>query len=223
MRTRKFLDVSAFHARAARGDKFNSTGLRKDAAGGAKRDASSAHGASILWTFSTDGIDRQGDRITGWDLQNFRRNPVLLWAHDSSRTPIGRVLGINFNAGKLTGQTEFMSHDISEFADSIRRMVLGGFVSSASVGFIPREYKMSSDPARPGGVDITLAELLEISLCPIGANADAIVGASMKSARSSLSARKAKAPPGTLDIFRPARVARAAAIWRDINSLLKED
>ena len=39
--------------------------------------------------FSDGSVDRMGDTIApdGWDLADFNRNSVALWAHDSSAPP----------------------------------------------------------------------------------------------------------------------------------------
>ena len=41
---------------------------------------------------SDETEDRLGDvlRTGGWDLEAYRRNPVFLWAHDYTHTPVGR-------------------------------------------------------------------------------------------------------------------------------------
>ena len=40
---------------------------------------------------STADIDRQGESINqaGWDLTNYLKNPIVLWAHDYYTFPIG--------------------------------------------------------------------------------------------------------------------------------------
>lgn len=236
----KFLDADAVRERARRGEKFSTVGARRDGIG-AQPDPS-APTAPISWVFSTTAVDRQRDRILGWDLANFKRSPILLWGHDAEALPLGRVLGISFVGGRLTGQAQFASADVSPFADCVRRMVLGGFISATSVGFLPLKYRMSSDPERPGGIDFDLVELLEISIVTIPANPDALVGASMKSYRAASAptqrqrpatreqriknaaaiARSIAAEEFDADVLRPARVARAAAIRRDVQHLLKD-
>ncbi|NKI20347.1 hypothetical protein HFN20_03700 [Paenibacillus dendritiformis] len=41
---------------------------------------------------STETEDRDQDviRATGWQLENYKKNPVFLWAHDYTVPPIGR-------------------------------------------------------------------------------------------------------------------------------------
>jgi hypothetical protein len=75
------------------------------------------------------------------------------------------------------GDIEFMSADISAFADSIYRMVKGGFIKAVSVGFIPLEWKFVSDNKRPYGIDFLKQTLLEISVCPVPCNPNALAEA----------------------------------------------
>ena len=56
----------------------------------ATRDAASR---LVDYIFSDESVARDGNTIAtdGWKLDNFRANPVFLWAHDSGAPPIGRV------------------------------------------------------------------------------------------------------------------------------------
>lgn len=116
---------------------------------------------------STDSIDRQGDSIDqkGWDLANFKSNPVLLWAHDYSALPIGRVSSIEVVDGKLVADFVFATAEANPIAQQVKSLYMEGIVNASSVGFIPK--------TRSGNI-ITSAELLELSLVPVPANQDAL-------------------------------------------------
>jgi len=116
---------------------------------------------------STASVDRQGDSIdqSGWDLTNFNQNPVLLWAHDYSELPIGRVTEIGVVDGALKAKFEFAPAEGNPKAAQIQKLYEGGFVNASSVGLIPKE--------RNGHI-ITRAELLELSLVPVPANQEAL-------------------------------------------------
>ncbi len=137
---------------------------------------------TIRFVFSDGTVDRAGDRIDpeGWDTEDFLKNPVALWAHDSYSPPIGRASNIGPVAGKLMGDIEFMPADISAFADSVFRMVQGGYVKAVSVGFRPIEWTFTNDKDRPYGIDFTKQELLEISVCPVPCNPNALLEARAK-------------------------------------------
>lgn len=113
---------------------------------------------------STASVDRQGDSVDqdGWELENFLKNPVLLWAHNYSELPIGKIINIEKAEGKLKIKVVFAKH---EKAQTIKAMVDDGFLSATSVGFIAKE--------RNGHI-ITRAELLEVSIVPVPANPEAL-------------------------------------------------
>ena len=116
---------------------------------------------------STASIDRQGDSIdqSGWDLTDFKSNPVLLWAHDYSALPIGKVTSIEVKKGQLLAEFKFADAEGNPKAAQIQKLYEDGIVNASSVGFIPLE--------RNGHV-ITKASLLELSLVPVPANQDAL-------------------------------------------------
>jgi HK97 family phage prohead protease len=130
----------------------------------------------LRFVFSDGTIDRAGDSIDpeGWEVDSFLTNPVALWAHDSWSPPIGRASNVGASGGKLMGDIEFMAAEISAFADSIYRMIKAGFVKAVSVGFIPLEWNFAQDKNRPFGINFTKQELVEISVCPVPCNPNAL-------------------------------------------------
>lgn len=155
--------------------------LRKDFFG----PAVVAEDDTILFTLSTPTVDRDQDTVSlsGWDLEAFKRNPVVLWAHDQRSPPIGRCTEISVTATALVGRVKFVPEDmpvVGPLAEMARRMVLEGFLSAVSVGFRPVEFAFTDDPARDGdgwfpGIDFQRQELLEFSIVPVPANAEALV------------------------------------------------
>ena len=66
--------------------------------------------------------------------------------------------------------------ELSPFADRVFRYIQAGFLSAASVGFVPLEWKWAEDEvARPWGWDIASAELLEFSIVPVPMHPMALV------------------------------------------------
>jgi HK97 family phage prohead protease len=120
-----------------------------------------------------------GDVINpqGWDTKNFLKNPVALFAHDSSSPPIGRVRRTYVSGDRFMGDIEFAARETYEFADTIYRLVIDGFIRACSVGFMPIEWQWAEEKSRPGGIDFERQELLEISVVPVPANANALIEA----------------------------------------------
>ena len=123
----------------------------------------------IIGIASTEAVDRQGEMIKqdGWDLLNFKANPVIMASHNYADFPIGKATDIAIEEGKLMFKMVFSK--ATEEAKQAYELVKEGILNCFSVGFIPREFD-------PNNQDIiTKAELLEISLVAVPANPQAIV------------------------------------------------
>lgn len=122
----------------------------------------------LLAVASTAVEDRHGEivSIEGWDLKNFKKNPVLLWGHDHFEPAIGVAKNIKVEGtGKKASLVfEPVFHEITEKARAIKRMFEEGILNSFSVGFQPKEMD---------GNTYTSQELLEISAVNVPANPDA--------------------------------------------------
>jgi len=119
---------------------------------------------------STADIDRAGESIdqNGWDLDFYRKNPVVLWAHDYGSLPIGVTEEIDVRDGQLVAKGRFAPEDANPLAQHVRRLYDLKIVRAASVGFIPREFDQNNSSR------ITKSELLEFSLVPVPANPNAL-------------------------------------------------
>jgi HK97 family phage prohead protease len=116
---------------------------------------------------STSAVDRQGDSIdqTGWDLSNFKKNPVMPWAHNYDQLPVAKATSIEVTMQGLECDFEFAPVEGNPMAQQCKILYDEGFLNAVSVGFIPK--------TRAGNV-ITSAELLEISFVPVPANQEAL-------------------------------------------------
>lgn len=142
---------------------------------------------ALRFTISTGTVDREQDRIAlaGWDLANFRRNPVVLWGHDSTRLPIGRAFDLRIEGSELKSSVEFIPEDTPEggqFAESVYRLARSGFLAATSVGFRPIKWDYTSDKSRGAddwfpGIDFEEQELVELSIVTVPANPEALMDA----------------------------------------------
>ena len=128
------------------------------------------------FVFSDATVDHSDDTIDpkGWNLGVFKRNPVALFSHMSWEPPIGRASNVSVLGDQLVGDIEFAAAEIYEFADTIYRLVDGGFLKAVSVGFRPDDWALSRDKNRPNGIDFKKQTLLEISICPVPCNPNAL-------------------------------------------------
>jgi HK97 family phage prohead protease len=131
---------------------------------------------TIRFVFSDATVDHAGDSIDpkGWDLGVFKRNPVALFSHMSWEPPIGRAGNVAVEGGKLMGDIAFADAETYEFADTIYRLVKGKFMNAVSVGFKPVKWAFTNDKDRPYGIDFIKSLLLEISVCPVPCNPNAL-------------------------------------------------
>jgi HK97 family phage prohead protease len=134
---------------------------------------------AVDFIISTASVDRMGDTVSvdGWKLDSYRKNPVVLWAHDASMLPIAKATNIRVEDGKLKARAEFLPREISGMSYAVFEMIKGGFLNATSVGFAPIRYAFSEAADRKFGIDFLEQELLEFSVVPIPANAEALVQA----------------------------------------------
>ncbi len=127
------------------------------------------------FTASTGSVDRDGEviEVEGWDLRNFKKNPVIMYAHDYRSLPIGRATKVGVSDGKLKNTVEFPPEGTYEFADIVERLVNQGYLKTESVGFIPKEWKDGAGEKAPKRT-YTKQELLEISIVPVPSNPNAL-------------------------------------------------
>lgn len=129
-----------------------------------------ADGDDASMVVSTPAVDRAKDRVIpeGGNFDNFRKNPVLLWAHRTDGVPIGAVTRITAERAVGVGAAwRWVRGD--EFADRVRRAWEQGAIRAASIGFTVIESQRNEF----GGTDFLKWELAEISLVPVPANPEA--------------------------------------------------
>ena len=128
---------------------------------------------------STAGADRYGDIIeqSGWQLDSYRKNPVILFNHNPQEMPIGKgAVEVVDNA--LMIDIEFDMDD--ERAAKIARKAQKGYLNAVSVGFNPIESTPRAElpdghfAKGVSGNYFSKAELLEVSIVTIPANSEAV-------------------------------------------------
>jgi len=140
---------------------------------------------------SNETVDRHGDivRVEGWDLSDYKKNPVFLWGHDYDHEPVGKALKVTKKVNKekpsenaLMFKIYFPTRDISEKADNVYKMYKSGILSATSVGFMPTEMKRPKDEDEreklglgKWGVEFTKQKLWELSAVTVPSNPDALV------------------------------------------------
>ena len=124
-------------------------------------------GVHICGMASTADFDRAGDTISAeaWTkggLNNFEKNPIILFNHDYNK-PIGRATGL-----KVTENGLELKAKISKSApDHVAQLVKEGILGAFSVGFRVKDadYLTETD-----GLKIKDAELFEVSVVSVPCN-----------------------------------------------------
>jgi len=140
-------------------------------------DVEPQEGRLVKFTVTMSVPDRERDVVesSGADLENFRRNPVIQWAHMYSQLPIGRAVEILPGPTSIQMVIEFATADLNPMADQVYRLIKAGFLRACSIGFRPLEW--AYDETRKG-YNYLRWELLEVSVCPVPALPGALVSAS---------------------------------------------
>lgn len=138
-------------------------------------------GAEDKYTIVASHIskDRDGEKILPSSFKNLDNyltsNPIILWAHDYSKPPVAKATSGKITKDALLLDIEFAKTD---FAKEIKYLYDNGFMSSFSIGFIPKNWDRDAD----GTLVYTECEILETSCVPVPANAQANIMRSVKSA-----------------------------------------
>jgi len=146
---------------------------------------------------STRDVDRDREVLVpkGAMMDHFQLAPQVLWGHDYSLPPIGKAEWVAVDDYGLKSKTVYAE---TERAEEVWQLVKGGFLSTASVGFLPieRTFKGQQGWAQTveklnrawqtdleaAGAEIVTTKwsLLEYSDVPVPANPYALVTAIAK-------------------------------------------
>jgi len=132
---------------------------------------------------SDETKDRDGDiiMVSGWDMKNFLKNPVFLYAHNHAGVPIGSATKVvrRKDPARLEFHEKFPSEGIYPFADMILALFQEKVLNASSVGFVPKKWEeLEKDDNSPSGFwpgrRFTNQELLELSACAVPSNPSAL-------------------------------------------------
>jgi len=134
---------------------------------------------TITFRISDETLDRYKEvmNVKGCQVENFRANPVVLWAHNRMQElpAIANARWIKFEKNAIISQAEFAPMD---FAMSIYMLYKKKFMHGVSVGYIVLAYTDTyDDDDTPANRIIEKWDLLEYSAVPVPANPNALVTA----------------------------------------------
>ncbi len=143
---------------------------------------------SFLAVGSQESPDRFRDviQVDGWELKNYRKNPVVLFAHNYGSPPIGKSLeefsDVKKNIKRLMIRPQF--HTLTEEARTLYSLYKEKYLRGFSVGFLPKKSEEIKQDDKKKDDDehqffhrpilFKKQELLENSSVPLPAHPDAL-------------------------------------------------
>lgn len=118
--------------------------------------------------------DRSGDVVVpkGGKLENFLKNPVVLFGHDYWSPPIAKAAELSVSDEGILAKVQFPTKGTSDFADMIYELYLQGIMNAWSIGF--RAIREKIEILAEGGRKFNEWELFEFSAVPVPAHPEAL-------------------------------------------------
>lgn len=130
-------------------------------------------GREYIFLAKTGSPDRNGGRqdVTGWQLDTYAKNPIVVLNHNWLSLPVGRARAWTEESG-LMAAVQFA--DTPE-ARQVEQLVSQGFLRGISAGYIPLEYQpVRNKDGWPIGIHSSKQELVELSIVTIPADPQAL-------------------------------------------------
>jgi len=145
--------------------------------------AEASDDGTITAVASTPDPDRMDDVVAAsWKLDDFRRSPVIMHAHDYEGPVVGKAVEIDLVGDTLMMRVKFDEHESNPLGQRLANQYREGFMSAFSVGFAPgkvtpRSQLPKDHPAyseKSAGSLMEMNSLLEVSAVAIPANPQAL-------------------------------------------------
>ncbi len=148
---------------------------------------------------STGAVDSYNEIVSqDWDLRRYKANPIVLYGHNAYDLPIGFARDVRVEDGQLLATLHFVDEKASPRAEQVWQGIKQGSLRAVSVGFQPGTVSTT----KVGDKDVIVLSnnnLLEISVVPLPANAEAVM-AQEKSLNTIRALAKASASTETNDM-----------------------
>lgn len=135
----------------------------------------------VEFVISSEEVDDWGTvfEIGGWELEPYRANPIVLYAHDVWSNDPDTIVGTSevfIEDQFLVGRVTFEPAEINPLAEKVYQKIKAGTLRMASIHADVKEWRMGDAAAgeNPDVVRFVKQVLLEWSIVPIGSNPDAL-------------------------------------------------
>ncbi len=137
-------------------------------------------GEGFDWVLSDMTLDRDMERMdpTGWDLKEYRKNPLVMWSHERWIPAIGVIKNLKKpkeESGQLTGTVVFDESGTDPLALMIASKVRAGILTKGSVGFRVKMIEILEDQRDGTRLIHRKQELVEFSIVNLPSNPSAQV------------------------------------------------
>lgn len=129
----------------------------------------------LTFVLSDETPDRMGDVIKadGWNLTNFKKNPIALFGHRSDFV-VGNWGNLRVDSKALLGDLQLAARGTSARIDEVVSLVEADVLRAVSVGFRPLKSE-PRDPEKPFAGELFIRqELVECSVVAVPANPNAL-------------------------------------------------
>lgn len=135
------------------------------------------NGHNMRFIISDESVNRYGYRILsrGMSTTSFEKNPVVFYNHGTYNLPIGKGKDLRHEPdGTITLDIDFDTED--EQALAVQKKAERGFLNACSVGIDVLETSTDATVVLAGQTrpTVTRSELLELSICGIPGNRNAL-------------------------------------------------
>jgi HK97 family phage prohead protease len=170
----KCISSTAFKAAVKSTDPHHMLGVTKDLTAATQMVGD----RTLRFVISTEAVDRDDDVIkaSGWQLENYKRNPVVMFNHLTDGFPIAKCTWIKQVGKELHARVEFAPANIpivGPQAEAVFQLCKSQFMSATSVGFKPLEWKWAEGDK--DGIVYETSELLEFSIVSVPSNPFALI------------------------------------------------
>lgn len=117
--------------------------------------------------------------ISGWNLERYNRNPVVIYVHDTMSSDPDLVIGtseVRVEGNELVATVTFEDAENNPLAEKVFRKVQAGILRMASIGADIHEARWGDfdKGENPDVLRFTKQDLLEWSIVPVGSNPEAL-------------------------------------------------
>lgn len=131
------------------------------------------------FVLTSEIVDRDGDVVVvnEMNIDNYKKNPVVFFEHDTRQHAIGKAYNIKKLKGKVTA--DVWLHELDEPSQQVKRYLDAGVYNSGSIGFrvygsTKRRVGLNEQSPYETVNELKPTELYEFSVVKIPANPEAI-------------------------------------------------